>query len=71
MKRSEIVEEAKQIVLSSGPGNVLEFGTELVEQQNGGQWTDEDVEAITTEARKQARRVYAFFGYDAPYAPCA
>jgi hypothetical protein len=70
MTRAEIKEEAKQMVLSHGPSNVLEFGSEMVVTHAfGGLDAPAELrEAILTEARKQAHRVYDFLGYEAPWA---
>lgn len=74
MTRTEIVEEAKQTVLSSGPANVLEFGLETIGVaviQNGEyvrNMTDVERQAVLAEATKQAHRVYKFLGYRAPWA---
>lgn len=67
MKRTEIIDEAKQLVLAHGPSNVLEFGIELLERSTG--WGDprrEHADAIIWEARRQAVRVYGFLGYEVP-----
>lgn len=66
MTRREVIEEAKKFVLTSGPSNMLEFGHEMVQNHNHGQWSDEDVHAIVLESHRQADRVYAFLGYVAP-----
>lgn len=64
MKRSEVIHEAKQIVLSSGPSNTLEFGSEIVaDARMGAGWTREEADAVLAEAVRQARRVYDFLGY--------
>jgi hypothetical protein len=65
MKRTEIIEEAKLLVLDHGPNNVLEFGVELLERSTG--WGDprrEHADAIIREARRQAVRVCRFLGYE-------
>lgn len=66
LSRRQIVDEAKRFVLTSGPSNMLEFGEEMIRNHNYGQWTDADVDAIRVEAVKQAERVFAFLGYEAP-----
>lgn len=66
MTKAEIKEAAKQLVLSRGPSNVLEFGDEFVEDDSrSGHLTEADAAAIVEEAQRQARRVYNFLGYDA------
>jgi hypothetical protein len=65
MKRNKIIDEAKQLVLSEGPSNILEFGDEYVaDRQRGANWTNDEAKAILEEAVRQARRVYNFLGYD-------
>jgi hypothetical protein len=66
MRRIEIIDEAKQLVLDKGPANILEFGEEIFDSQTNRdmpQW--EHKAEILAEARKQARRVYIFLGYEA------
>jgi hypothetical protein len=79
MKRTEVIEEAKQLVLSRGPAICLEFTTEIVidhlkgtdatdYEETGKQWEDHpDFRPVYDETLKQARRVYAFLGYGAPW----
>jgi hypothetical protein len=58
VNRSEIIDAAKQLVLTRGPSNVLEFGPEL----------DPDAPLVViAEAQHQAERVYTFLGYDSPW----
>lgn len=64
MKRSEIIEEAKQFVLAKGPRNILEFGDEfLADARLGRGWTQDEMDAVLHEAVRQAERVYDFLGY--------
>lgn len=76
MTRTEIVDQAKQIVLSRGPANCLEFTSEIIAQDMTGRgqaestWDAEaapEFKAIYAEVTKQAVRVYRFLGYDAPF----
>lgn len=73
MKQAHIKQIAKRMVANQGPFNVLEFGTELFEEQGykflgdvrAGdltEATDEEALAILTEADRQARRVLEFLG---------
>lgn len=63
MKRTQIIEKAKQLVLAHGPAKILEFGDEIMRGHTYG-LTDADRDAVLVEAAKQSRRVYAFLGYD-------
>jgi hypothetical protein len=69
LKRKDVIHEAKMIVLSSGPSNVLEFGDEIVRDAalgstaTGEGWSNEDSALILAEAVRQAQRVYDFLGY--------
>lgn len=68
MKRSQIIDAARHLVLDSGPANVLEFGHEMFENscpRDDPRWAHR--EAIVAEAYKQADRVYRFFGYEPPF----
>lgn len=65
LTRKQVIDEAKRFVLHSGPANMLEYGEEMIQNFNGGQWTDADVQAIRAESVRQAIRVYAFLGYEA------
>lgn len=64
MKRTDIIEAAKQLVLQHGPANVLEFGSELLLQTMVDD--EEGYEPVLREAYIQAGRVYSFLGYDPP-----
>lgn len=73
MKPTQVKHIAKQMVANQGPYNVLEFGSELFEEQGykfvgdvrAGdlrEATEEEALAILTEADRQARRVLDFLG---------
>ena len=62
MKRADIIEAAKQLVLSHGPSNIIEFGSEYIEADPN--IPEADREAVDSEATKQANRVYSFLGYE-------
>lgn len=65
MKRTEIIDEAKAMVLNYGPTNVLEFGGEIFDSHTPSDSVRRKYrEEILTEARNQARRVYRFLGWD-------
>ena len=75
MKRTEIIETAKQLVISHGPSNCLEFAGEIVAEQvkvknDLSAWADveahPDYQPVYDETCRQARRVYDFLGYIAP-----
>lgn len=64
MKRSQIIREAKKLVLNHGPSNVQEFCWEYVLQAASAEgWTEEEKEAVDAEAKIQAERVYVFLGF--------
>lgn len=61
MTRTEIIDQAKQLVMSYGPDRVCEFGEELLRDVTT--LTKEQRELVLPEAVKQAHRVYKLFGY--------
>jgi hypothetical protein len=76
--RTQIIEQAKQIVLSHGPCNCLEFTSELLANDMRGQnpdaynpdhgpKDDPDWQPLYDEIVKQSIRVYHFLGYQAPF----
>jgi len=68
LKRREVLDLAKRLVLDVGPSIVLEFGFESAENRG---WVDtygrENVLAVVAEAHRQADRVYAFLGYESRF----
>lgn len=73
MKRREVIEKAKDLVLFHGAYTVLEFGTELFwrshtraddlyDEDKAGGFTDADADEVVAEATKQAERVLRFLG---------
>lgn len=65
MKRTEIIDEAKWLVLLHGPFRVLERGGEAFDSAcppDDPRWPYRT--EILAEAVRQARRVYAFLGYN-------
>ena len=66
MTRAEVIDQAKQIVLGHGPSNCLEFTTELLEGRGIAEGAP-DFETVYAEVQRQARRVYAFLGYESPF----
>ncbi len=70
MTKAEIREEAKQMVLRYGPSYVLECGGQVLAESNAYTGPDASPEtrtAVLAEAHRQARRVYEFLGYEAPW----
>lgn len=66
LSRREIIDHAKQLVLTYGPDNLLDHPEECVMATHR---YDEDfpVTEVAREAERQARRVYEFLGYSTPY----
>lgn len=65
MKRSEIIDEAKRLVLAAGPATMLEFGGETFDARVPADDQRRPHRAeILAEAARQARRVYSFLGYE-------
>lgn len=65
LSRREITDIAKQLVLSDGPSNILEFGSEITVEKYGyrEKYGQANCCLIDAEAINQAKRVYTFLGY--------
>lgn len=68
MASRALIEEAKQIVLSHGPSNCLEFTSEIVTGSIEGSRGSRSFghAELSDEVRKQAGRVYEFLGFVNP-----
>lgn len=75
LPRSQIRGTAKGLVLTHGASNCIEFGTEIAERHfllpddvaHDDPAYRSQIDALVAEMVRQARRVYAFLGYDAPW----